>query len=315
MGAANTAFAQVTTEDLVNEAAILYAADPTKWDYIFSEAKNKAMSNIQNKKIEAMSFSNEISDAINRVRRAPAFFVLDLEAHLETFIDDFVYHYKMGNQSLNIRTVGGKAAVSEAIEFLSSCEPVEPLEINFVLENSSMELANDLWTSGRVGHEGISGSTLADRVEKFGVWNGTLGENIDYGKTSALGIVLSLIVDDGVPSKVNRMNILKPEFKYVGAALVQHKIHSHVCVIDFASNIKDRKNVIQEDTLIEPLGYGTDGLYKVLESIPIDTLMRDVETAFDEGLEVGVDYSYINKSATIIFQNKQSIRRMKWSWG
>jgi uncharacterized protein YkwD len=48
-----------------------------------------------------------------------------------------------------------------------------------------------------VGHTGADGSTLMDRLSRYGQIQYTAGENIDYGNTDPVTIVLQLITDDG----------------------------------------------------------------------------------------------------------------------
>ena len=49
---------------------------------------------------------------------------------------------------------------------------------------------------------------MTERIEKYGEWNGKIGENIDFGSNEAMEIVISFLVDDGVSSRGHRMNLL-----------------------------------------------------------------------------------------------------------
>jgi hypothetical protein len=48
-----------------------------------------------------------------------------------------------------------------------------------------------------LGHTGADGSSINDRLCRYGKWLNAIGENIDFGNSSAIEIVISLIVDDG----------------------------------------------------------------------------------------------------------------------
>jgi uncharacterized protein YkwD len=60
-----------------------------------------------------------------------------------------------------------------------------------------------------------------------------MAENCDYGNNKAFDIVMSLLIDEDVPSLGHRENILDPEYKYVGTSIQPHKRYDWNCVIDF----------------------------------------------------------------------------------
>ena len=60
------------------------------------------------------------------------------------------------------------------------------------------------------------------------------GENISYG-SAGLQVVIDLIVDDGVPSRGHRKNILDPGFHDVGIAIGPHLRYGTMCVMDLTS--------------------------------------------------------------------------------
>jgi len=78
---------------------------------------------------------------------------------------------------------------------------------------------------------------MKSRIELFGTWKSTIGENIAYGTTGGMDIVLQLIIDDGVPGRGHRTNIFKPEFKVLGSWTSGHKTYSTETVIDYAGGM------------------------------------------------------------------------------
>lgn len=66
------------------------------------------------------------------------------------------------------------------------------------------------------------------------------GENISYGVNTARGIVIQLLVDDGVSSLGHRKNMLSTTFDSAGVAYGEHKYYRCMCVIDFAKNWNDK---------------------------------------------------------------------------
>jgi uncharacterized protein YkwD len=62
-----------------------------------------------------------------------------------------------------------------------------------------------------------------------------IGENIAYGPTSARGMVLQLIIDDGMPDRGHRKNFFTPGFTQAGVACADHPDYQTICVIDFCN--------------------------------------------------------------------------------
>jgi len=62
------------------------------------------------------------------------------------------------------------------------------------------------------GHTGSDGSSMSGRLERYGDWNGKIGENCDFGNSTGRDIVISLIVDDGVSNRGHRNNLFSSDF-------------------------------------------------------------------------------------------------------
>ena len=75
---------------------------------------------------------------------------------------------------------------------------------------------------GAFGHDGSDRSSPGERINRYGAWIGTCGENISYGKSTAREIVVALIVDDGQPARKHRQNIFNAAFNFAGAAVGPH---------------------------------------------------------------------------------------------
>lgn len=59
---------------------------------------------------------------------------------------------------------------------------------------------------------GTDGSTMAERIEKYGVWHRSISENISFNEVTGRNIVLQFIIDDGNESRSHRKNIFNPEY-------------------------------------------------------------------------------------------------------
>jgi uncharacterized protein YkwD len=138
-----------------------------------------------------------------------------------------------------IRTKEGTAAVDEAIRFLQNAQPLSPLAVSRGMCRAAADHCADQ-ASGGFGHEGRDRSHAGQRIARYGMFSGSWGENISYGKSSARDVVLALIIDDGLQARKHRKNIFNPNFNYAGAAFGQHARFGMVCSMDFAGGYAER---------------------------------------------------------------------------
>ena len=139
-----------------------------------------------------------------------------------------------------ILTKEGTSAVAEAIRSLRSRTPVSPLSPSKGMSLGAKDHIRDLRTSGASQHKGSDGSQAWERVNRYGTWQKIIGENISFGHNKARNIVMVLLIDDGVPSRGHRKNILNPDFRVVGVACGDHPTYRTICVITFAGAYKEK---------------------------------------------------------------------------
>jgi Cysteine-rich secretory protein family len=130
-------------------------------------------------------------------------------------------------------------AVDEAVRFLKKMRPLQPLTLSVGMCHAAADHCAEQ-IDGQLGHDGDGRSTPGDRISRYGRWSATWGENISYAQKTARGVVLSLIIDDGVRSRGHRKNIFNSKFNYAGAAFGPHARYRTVCTIDFAGGYADR---------------------------------------------------------------------------
>jgi uncharacterized protein YkwD len=128
----------------------------------------------------------------------------------------------------------GLGAVDEAIHFLRSAQPLQPLALSPGLCRGAADHCAEQ-AGGAMGH-----GNPATRINRYGSWASSWGENISYGKMSARDVVLALIMDDGLPARKHRANIFAAKFNYAGAAYGPHARYGSVCSIDFAGAYLER---------------------------------------------------------------------------
>lgn len=136
-------------------------------------------------------------------------------------------------------TYEGTKAVDECIQVLKKTPALPIFSPVEGLCRAARDHARDQAHSGRTGHDGSDGSTMTQRIERYGQWSGLCGENISYGYKDARRIVIQLLVDDGVPSRGHRESFLNPQFNLIGAACGKHAKFKYMCVVDMASFYND----------------------------------------------------------------------------
>jgi uncharacterized protein YkwD len=139
-----------------------------------------------------------------------------------------------------ILTKEGTSAVVEAIRSLGSQKPVSPLSPSKGMTLGAKDHIRDLRTSGASQHKGSDGSETWDRVNRYGTWQKIIGENISFGHNKARNIVMTLMIDDGVPNRGHRKNIFNPDFRLVGVACGDHPAYRTICVITFAGGYREK---------------------------------------------------------------------------
>ncbi|MCK4738957.1 MAG: CAP domain-containing protein [Deltaproteobacteria bacterium] len=134
-----------------------------------------------------------------------------------------------------LKDLSGEAARECYEEFLETT-PIGKLRNSKGMSRAARDLALDQSKNGRTGHDSSDGSNPFERMERYGSWMGSAGENVSYGMARARAIVLQLVIDEGVPSRGHRKNILAPNFTRIGVAYATHTKYRHMFVMDFAND-------------------------------------------------------------------------------
>ena len=144
-----------------------------------------------------------------------------------------------------LETEEGPANVEQLIAYLKTLRPSPPLKASPALANAAQVHADDIGPKGLMGHVGSDGFETGERVERFGQWEGSLAETIEYGSSSAEDIVLSLLIDDGVSNRAHRLNILNPDHLFVGVGHGRHTEFENVTVITFGERIQELSSPVK----------------------------------------------------------------------
>lgn len=170
----------------------------------------------------------------NRIRQNPQSYIPILEAHLARMDANGNLPNACG-QNCTLITQEGQAAVREAIAFLQNQSSLEPLDASQAIAQAAKGHAQYQQSTGTVGHSSADGSTFVQRLNRAGIINVTMAENIAYGPTTAQEVVMNLVIDDGVASRGHRTNIFTAELSLAGVGCDAHSVYGSVCVIDYAS--------------------------------------------------------------------------------
>jgi hypothetical protein len=155
-------------------------------------------------------------------------------------------------------------------------------------------------------------------MNRFGDWKETCGENIAYGSVDATDILISLFVDDGVPGRGHRTNILNPAFKVAGAFFTKHKTIRTVCVVNYAGGFvaktEENKSPVRTKKVGKArIGQSTKGLTKVAPKLLDDgewparavSLSTQVKTLkADSGMKVTILKTYTFTDGSTKFSEK-----------
>jgi uncharacterized protein YkwD len=179
---------------------------------------------------------------MNLARQNPALYA--------TYIEELRTHFQ-GNLLLlpgrvPLRTKEGVRALDEAIRFLRSTSPQPALTFSAGMSRAAADHCAEQ-AGGGMSHTGRGGSNTGQRINRYGMWSGTWGENLSCGRQGARETVIALIVDDGLGSRKHRANIFSTKFGYAGAAIGSHAQYRTICSIEFAGGYVEQGQVAQNN--------------------------------------------------------------------
>jgi uncharacterized protein YkwD len=168
----------------------------------------------------------EVVRELNRVRADPKGYAAFLRELRALFRDNRIVE----PGRIAIRTEEGPAAVDEAVAYLEQAAPLPSLRLSRGLSRTASDHVLSQGPAGGTGHA----PDLSERLLRYGVYRRCAAENIGYGSEDARRIVIGFLVDDGVPGRGHRGNIMDACFRVVGVACGPHAVYDMMCVLDFA---------------------------------------------------------------------------------
>jgi uncharacterized protein YkwD len=161
----------------------------------------------------------EVLNELNLIRKNPSYYANLLE--------------ELKTNSTN-KFVEGDKAINDAIKALRSSTPMTQFSPSLGMSKAARDHLEDLAFSGGKSHLGSDKSNPFNRMNRYGKWRSVAGENISYNSVTPKDIVLELIIDDGIPSRGRRLNVLNPNYSVCGIACGKHKVYKNLCVITLA---------------------------------------------------------------------------------
>lgn len=218
-------------------------------------------------------------------------------------------------------TQEGAAPVLDLLKTLEAHEPCGPLSLEAGLSSAAQRHAADLGYSGGMDHAGTDGSTVQTRIEDHGEWWGSCGENISLGFSGARNIVLWLLVDDGVPGRGHRKNILDAKFNVMGCSELREHVKLRQCIVfDYATGFGPKKHVIAVALQAEAQGAMNANVSAILDSLPhgLEQLKEEITTLLVPGSNAKVIIDYkpgsVEAKYITIADGKRSTRTRKATW-
>jgi hypothetical protein len=138
-------------------------------------------------------------------------------------------------------TIEGIPAVDGAISHLKTMSGIGELKYSPGLQRAARSQLIDLKDNPSLAHSGKDGSDFGKRLSAYGD-TGDSGENITYWDLTPTQVVITMIIDDGQPTRPHRNNVLNQNFNLIGTACGKGKDSRFICVVIFAEKlVKNRK--------------------------------------------------------------------------
>ncbi len=178
--------------------------------------------------------ARHVFNETNKLRSAPGAYVKVLKDITGRMSGDVYYPL---DSKVGVVTNEGPSAVNEAIAVLRKQKALGKLTWSDELAVLARAHVDDTGEKGLVGHESSAGRSFSERVasvivrDKFSAG----AENIAYGYSNGRDVVSQLFVDDGVPDRGHRTNLLKRQLSHTGVACGYHSRYGHMCVAIYAA--------------------------------------------------------------------------------
>ena len=191
----------------------------------------------EQEQIDFIAIQKDLFIELNNLRKDPKSYIPLIEEEMKSLKKNDVLKRKDSN--LQIQTMEGKEAYLDAIKFLEYQQPVPPLKEESRLSSAAMDLVNDIGKRGIVSHQDQYGQYVSERIEKYCEWDYSAGEVIEVSSRNPQDILISLIVDDGLKNRPDRISLFNQNYNFVGIGCGEHSEYEIVTVIVFEGDYEN----------------------------------------------------------------------------
>ncbi len=175
------------------------------------------------------ALEQELADEINLARTQPSTYATFLGRSGRTAT---INPSGRGRAALS----GDRQALEEAVAFLRSTAPLRPLAVSRGMSLGARDHVQEQGRTGAFGHQGGDGTYVDTRVNRYGLWQGQITENLSYGFDNARLMTATLLIDEGIPDRNHRHNMFDAQAQVLGVACGPHPATQIVCVMTFAAD-------------------------------------------------------------------------------
>ena len=217
---------------------------------------------------------------------------------------------------IQIQMVEGEEVFNEAINYLNNLRPMQPFQWEEALAQSAQEHVDDIGPKGLLLYQSSDGTEPEDRIAKYGDYVESLGENIDFGPNDALGVIVSLTLDDGEEERPHRENLFKAEYKKIGIACGPHQTEFQMCVMDLAYDFipKGQEQEHEPEPEQENINNNYNKNKNLVRNNDVETrgkLMENNQTGMGKNLNnnEGNEIDFLTNQVKVINSNKKIVKR------
>ena len=241
-------------EDTAEYAQLFEDAEPSDEPGVWPAATGAGWSVATD--AERDSFDEKLLAALNKVRTKPK--------EAAKLLDEWKFDPCPGDPKKSCVTGPGFTnptiaqegikAVTEAKAFLKKQTAVGALKTNRAASSACKHHIEDLGPCDKTGHDSSDGTGFADRLCAWVPWK-SCAENLMFAQVpktdvGAMRVIMSLIVDDGVPSRGHRTNTFKNDVTHVGIANGGHFTYGGFQCFDFLTpGVNSRCDDKEEPTI------------------------------------------------------------------